>query len=1180
MVELIFIGRNSGGVVNSLEVKDVGSYGTNNVSIGITVQHNSAVIYEDAIDTYSISKGGSIVISAPYDDNGIKTGTYYTRFRVRNNDTLEVSEYNSTLTLNYVPYGEDLTIILNGLSSTISCTDGSQYTGSVVTTYELYHLDPNGVRRTTDQRTLLVPATIYSGTHTFGTNVDIVWSETSITLYDRISHTETAIAYNLDKDTLWAQIDSLNDEYQVKLGTDIAGANRLRDKVVRCNVWQDDFNRAIIDGDLLAGYNALVNINSDLNDTSPTIEEIPVFTIPSTEYHIHENKTNVLDLLTNEGGVLYWNGQPVESTGLVRMVALDGLGYLSTKFSNNFEINGSNKVELKTLGSGVTVGGVSKTIIATVDNKGRVTSISDSNIQISQSQVTGLGTLLDSKINNTDYKDIDILNKIKNVDGEDSGLDADYLRGLTLNYQGSSYIPYVNASGYMGVQRFPQYPLDVYGTVRLGDLNGYVKGTNGVLSAVSKVVDTDIQLSDTTNNNVSVLKHGFTPKLPNDSSKVLKGDGSWGTVITSVDQRLNAVIAMVVDDTYDPATTPPSPVTGDRYIVLTTTLHPDFGTINKNLAGDSLALGVNDIVEYYSGEFRIAFDSSAALQTASALVGIDKNGESSHTWGFDIVNGEWVDLGTSTLHNSFSDLNTGIGQFYHLFNDQYDMVEALEVADRVSSTGILKKTAEDVWTMTQVKTELSDWFELAGTSPNQYIRCKYPFGCDYEVQAYTGGSWLPPNIWAGIPIASASVLGAVKIGTGVAVAPDGTISVATGAGMVYPAAGIPVSTGTAWAASIANNSANWNTAYSWGNHAGLYAPISTVSSQWVTSGSNIYYNGGSVGIGTSTIVNDKVLINSNKGSTNNSALRVIYDNGNNLGEVAMLAHRNGVWSNLYLSGAGDSTSYALYVDGAKPSYFVGNVGIGGIPNTNRKLHLIGNFANSYNRIGFDVDSTVCVPKIYFGEEGSYIAYDYNGNERMVINSRYVTSHYSFQIADVEKMHLSSVGLGIGRTPTSYKLEVEGDILAVNSWIRTTWARGWYNETYGGGIYMTDSTYVRVYNGKSFYVPANIVATGEITAYAPSDIRLKRNVIPISNAMETINRMNPVQFNWNGTAVGLNKEKDEQRLNYGLLAQELEQVLPDLIHTIHGSYKSIDYNGLFAIIIKGLQELNQKVEQWA
>lgn len=40
-----------------------------------------------------------------------------------------------------------------------------------------------------------------------------------------------------------------------------------------------------------------------------------------------------------------------------------------------------------------------------------------------------------------------------------------------------------------------------------------------------------------------------------------------------------------------------------------------------------------------------------------------------------------------------------------------------------------------------------------------------------------------------------------------------------GGTMVYPSAGIPLSTGTAWGTSITNNSANWNTAYSWGNHA-------------------------------------------------------------------------------------------------------------------------------------------------------------------------------------------------------------------------------------------------------------------------------------------------------------------------------------------------------------------------
>ena len=63
-----------------------------------------------------------------------------------------------------------------------------------------------------------------------------------------------------------------------------------------------------------------------------------------------------------------------------------------------------------------------------------------------------------------------------------------------------------------------------------------------------------------------------------------------------------------------------------------------------------------------------------------------------------------------------------------------------------------------------------------------------------------------------------------------------SIGAGGGGSMVYPAAGIALSTGSAWTTSITNNSANWNTAYGWGNHAsagyvtgtpwtGLYLPI-------------------------------------------------------------------------------------------------------------------------------------------------------------------------------------------------------------------------------------------------------------------------------------------------------------------------------------------------------------------
>jgi hypothetical protein len=48
-------------------------------------------------------------------------------------------------------------------------------------------------------------------------------------------------------------------------------------------------------------------------------------------------------------------------------------------------------------------------------------------------------------------------------------------------------------------------------------------------------------------------------------------------------------------------------------------------------------------------------------------------------------------------------------------------------------------------------------------------------------------------------------------------------------------------------------------------------------------------------------------------------------------------------------------------------------------------------------------------------------------------------------------------------------------VSANGWFRSTGVTGWYNQTYGGGIFMEDSTWVRVYNGKNFYCPATIRA---------------------------------------------------------------------------------------------------------
>ena len=172
------------------------------------------------------------------------------------------------------------------------------------------------------------------------------------------------------------------------------------------------------------------------------------------------------------------------------------------------------------------------------------------------------------------------------------------------------------------------------------------------------VTDATILFSDIVTNNASVINHGFLPKLEGDTSKYLRSDGSWFAISLSVGDFLDAVIRMVIDNSFDPGATP---TTGDRYICETVTLHANFGTI----AG----LGIHDVVQYDGADFIVSYDSSAATAPATVTVGIDKNGASNHDWTYDTTSDIWVDRGTTTLHNSLSDINTG--NYLHLTASEY-----------------------------------------------------------------------------------------------------------------------------------------------------------------------------------------------------------------------------------------------------------------------------------------------------------------------------------------------------------------------------------------------------------------------------------------------------------------------------------------------------------------------------
>lgn len=65
----------------------------------------------------------------------------------------------------------------------------------------------------------------------------------------------------------------------------------------------------------------------------------------------------------------------------------------------------------------------------------------------------------------------------------------------------------------------------------------------------------------------------------------------------------------------------------------------------------------------------------------------------------------------------------------------------------------------------------------------------------------------------------------------------------------------------------------------------------------------------------------------------------------------------------------------------------------------------------------------------------------------------------------------------GYDNSNYSLSTSSFIC--DSWIRTTGSTGWYNETYGGGWYMNDNTYIRNYNSKHLYITGRLVVNCEL-----------------------------------------------------------------------------------------------------
>jgi hypothetical protein len=104
------------------------------------------------------------------------------------------------------------------------------------------------------------------------------------------------------------------------------------------------------------------------------------------------------------------------------------------------------------------------------------------------------------------------------------------------------------------------------------------------------------------------------------------------------------------------------------------------------------------------------------------------------------------------------------------------------------------------------------------------------------------------------------------------------------------------------------------------------------------------------------------------------------------------------------------------------------------------------------------------------------------------------------------------------------------------------------------------------------------ATGDITALT-SDQRLKKDINTITSSLDSISRLRGVTFKWDDTRFNdfIIEETEREKTQIGLIAQEVEAVLPELVYN-NGiqDLKSVRYAELVAVLIEGIKELSQEV----
>lgn len=141
--------------------------------------------------------------------------------------------------------------------------------------------------------------------------------------------------------------------------------------------------------------------------------------------------------------------------------------------------------------------------------------------------------------------------------------------------------------------------------------------------------------------------------------------------------------------------------------------------------------------------------------------------------------------------------------------------------------------------------------------------------------------------------------------------------------------------------------------------------------------------------------------------------------------------------------------------------------------------------------------------------------------------------------------------------------------------RSTGVYGESENSYGVEAYSKQGTALFAFSGSgnAGYFQGNVSVTGNLCAAnvtCPSDLRLKKDVVPLSSSIHKLNNIKGYNYYWN------DKSKS-QTLQTGVIAQDLQKVFPELVNEEKDGYLSVNYTGLIPHLLEAVKELKNENE---